>query len=221
MTPTVFSSRDKILNEEEASIIQGDDNRQKRNVNEKSKKSKSGFNKSNKQKNGKKEKNRNDENSQTFTPEVVPQLPCLNDSIGDLKCMMKVNIKIEYIAHGYKETINHRSFTVLSLLSQIGGVIGMFLGYSLLHLPQLVGFAATAAQNVATKDKQKDAKILWNSVKQKKILPKMNFVNVSGALDQKVNYLKECIALFAFSFFWFYLIYSISKLIMSLIDQEE
>ena len=223
MTPTVFSSRDKILNEEEASIIQGDDNRQKRNVNEKSKKSKSGFNKSNKQKNGKKEKNRNDENSQTFTPEVVPQLPCLNDSIGDLKCMMKVNIKIEYIAHGYKETINHRSFTVLSLLSQIGGVIGMFLGYSLLHLPQLVGFAATAAQNVATKDKQKDAKILWNSVKQKKILRKMNFVNVSGALDQKVNYLKECIALFAFTFihFWLDLIYSISKLIMSLIDEEE
>ena len=159
--------------------------------------------KSNKQKNGKKGKKDNDKNSKISEPEVVPQLPCLNDSIGDPKCLRKLNIKIEYIADGYKETINHRSFTVLSLISQIGGFIGMFLGYSLLHLPQLAGFAANVAQNVATKNKQKDAKVLWNSIKQKKVLPKMNLVNLGGALDQKVNYFKESISLLVLSFFCF------------------
>ena len=103
--------------------------------------------------------------------DYVSRLPCLNAPFEDPKCLRKVNIKIEYIADGYKETINHRSFTVLSLLSQIGGFIGMFLGYSLLHLPQLAGFAATVAQNIATKNKKKDAKVLWHSIKQKKVLP--------------------------------------------------
>lgn len=61
--------------------------------------------------------------------------------------------------------------------------------------PQLAGFAAAVAQNVATKNKEKDAKVLWNSIKQKIILPKMNLVNSRGVLDQKVNYLKEYILL--------------------------
>ena len=48
---------------------------------------------------------------------------------------MNVKIEIEYAMKGYKKATNHRSFGMLSLWSQIGGFVGMFLGYSLLQLP--------------------------------------------------------------------------------------
>ena len=48
-----------------------------------------------------------------------------------------VKIRIDYAMKGYKKATNHRSFGMLSLLSQIGGFVGMVLGYSLLQLPDL------------------------------------------------------------------------------------
>ena len=186
MTPTVISSKDKVWNEEKTSNIEEYNSREKRNVNEKSKEGKSGSNKK-RPKTDKKMKNAND--NEFSGSDYISQFPCLNDSFEEPNCLRKVNIKIEYITDGYKETINRRSFTILSLLSQIGGFIGMFLGYSLLHLPQLAGFAATIVQNIATKDNKKDSKVLWNSIKQKKVLPKMNYVNSRGVLDRNVNHL--------------------------------
>ena len=168
MTPTVISSKDKVWNEEKTSNIE----EKRQNTDEKM---------------------RNANDNEFSGSDYVSQFPCLNDSFEEPNCLRKVNIKIEYITDGYKETINHRSFTILSLLSQIGGFIGMFLGYSLLHLPQLAGFAATIVQNIATKNNKKDSKVLWNSIKQKKVLPKMNYVDSRRVLDRNVNHLKESI----------------------------
>ena len=63
---------------------------------------------------------------------------CSNNKVQNQSCFIKVRIKVEYVAEDYKETQNYRAFGALSLLSQIGGCIGMFLGYSLLHLPELI-----------------------------------------------------------------------------------
>ena len=46
-----------------------------------------------------------------------------------------VKIRIEYAMKGYKMATNNRAFGMLSLWSQIGGFVGMFLGLSLLQLP--------------------------------------------------------------------------------------
>ena len=50
----------------------------------------------------------------------------------------KVILKIEYAATGFREMQNYRAFGLLSLWSQIGGFVGIFLGYSLLQVPELV-----------------------------------------------------------------------------------
>ena len=55
------------------------------------------------------------------------------------KKLGKVEIKIEYAILEFRETKNYRAFGVLSLWSQIGGFIGIFLGYSLLQVPDLIG----------------------------------------------------------------------------------
>ena len=49
-----------------------------------------------------------------------------------------VVVKIDYAALGFKELKNYRAFGVLSLWSQIGGFVGIFLGYSLLQIPELM-----------------------------------------------------------------------------------
>ena len=45
--------------------------------------------------------------------------------------------EIEYLTHSYRETANKMAFDMATLWSQIGGFIGMFLGYSLLQVPEL------------------------------------------------------------------------------------
>ena len=51
--------------------------------------------------------------------------------------MKKVVIDVEYSTAGYKEIVTYRAFGIISLWSQVGGFIGICLGYSLLQLPEL------------------------------------------------------------------------------------
>ena len=48
-----------------------------------------------------------------------------------------IEFKLEHQTESYRETINHMAFDVATLWSQIGGFIGIFLGYSLLQTPEL------------------------------------------------------------------------------------
>ena len=191
MTPLVTSTMVKVLNIDDSSYEEesiSEDNREKRNAASNSKGNKKGSKKNKNRKNGNKGEGEITTMSQVSEPEITSKLPCLNDSYEDPKCFMKVKVKIEYIADGYTETINHRAFTILSLLSQIGGFIGMFLGYSLLHLPQFAVFIANAAKSMVSKKENKGAKMAWNNIKRKKTPSKMNLVNVKGSFHQKVKY---------------------------------
>ena len=57
---------------------------------------------------------------------------------GRNKDRKKVTVRIEYSAVGFREIRNYKAFGLLSLWSQIGGFIGIFLGYSLLQVPELI-----------------------------------------------------------------------------------
>ena len=46
---------------------------------------------------------------------------------------------LQYQTESYRETINNLAFDMATLWSQIGGFIGMFLGFSLLQVTQLSG----------------------------------------------------------------------------------
>ena len=102
----------------------------------------------------KNKKNKNGDTDIEPTPnnnalgEDTEQVPCKDEDHLDPKCNLKVKVKIEYIAEGYKETVNYRAFDILSLCSQIGGIIGMFLGYSLLHVPTFFGRGITWIENM-------------------------------------------------------------------------
>ena len=54
--------------------------------------------------------------------------------------LSRLKIKLRYNVKHYNLATNEKSFTMWSLWSQIGGFIGIFLGYSLLQLPALVGY---------------------------------------------------------------------------------
>ena len=45
--------------------------------------------------------------------------------------------KLDYLSETYRETVSMKAFDLASLWSQIGGFVGIFLGYSLLQVPEL------------------------------------------------------------------------------------
>ena len=61
-------------------------------------------------------------------------------------------LKFEYPTN-YRETVNKRSFNVYDLWSQIGGVVGIIIGYSMAQIPETL-------QNVSAR-----AKYLLKSIK--------------------------------------------------------
>ena len=63
-----------------------------------------------------------------------------NFSPGAAGKLSKIRIIIDYKTENYKLAANYKKLGLLSLLSQIGGFVGMFLGYSLLRFPDLVVF---------------------------------------------------------------------------------
>ena len=58
-------------------------------------------------------------------------------SITGSKPGFGIEFEIEYLTNSYRETVNKMAFDMATLWSQIGGFIGMFLGYSLLQVPEL------------------------------------------------------------------------------------
>ena len=48
-----------------------------------------------------------------------------------------LTFQLHYLSGMYRETESVRAFDISALWSQIGGFIGMFLGYSLLQVPEL------------------------------------------------------------------------------------
>ena len=49
-----------------------------------------------------------------------------------------MTIKISYMEQTYQETKNVKDFTFESFFSSLGGFIGIFLGYSMLQIPELL-----------------------------------------------------------------------------------
>ena len=56
--------------------------------------------------------------------------------------------KLDYLAETYRETVSILAFDLASLWSQIGGFIGIFLGYSLLQVPDLAQRAMIRAKSL-------------------------------------------------------------------------
>ena len=50
---------------------------------------------------------------------------------------LRIDFTLKYLTESYRETINKKAFDMATLWSQVGGFIGMFLGYSLLQVPEL------------------------------------------------------------------------------------
>ena len=58
--------------------------------------------------------------------------------INGLDPVLSIEFTLEYLTDFYKETVNKLAFDMATLWSQVGGFIGIFLGYSLLQIPELV-----------------------------------------------------------------------------------
>ena len=50
---------------------------------------------------------------------------------------LKIEFNLNYLSQSYREIVNTLGFDMATLWSQVGGFIGMFLGYSLLQVPEL------------------------------------------------------------------------------------
>ena len=57
-------------------------------------------------------------------------------------------LKILYEDNIYEEIQNAKSFDLESFVSGVGGFIGIFLGYSILQLPELFGFFSSLIRNL-------------------------------------------------------------------------
>ena len=62
----------------------------------------------------------------------------------------KIEFTLQYQTESYRETINNLAFDMATLWSQIGGFIGMFLGFSLLQVPQLSGNVLRAIKTLGS-----------------------------------------------------------------------
>ena len=79
-------------------------------------------------------------NSKTKHP-----IGCSKDLAVDKAAYLK--IKLYYRIQHYTLASNKEAFTLFSLWSQVGGFIGIFLGYSLLQLPELLGYISMRIKN--------------------------------------------------------------------------
>lgn len=91
-------------------------------------------------------------------------------------------IMIQYQAEEYEEIINLRKFDVESLFSQVGGFIGIMLGISLFHIPDILTNIITATETACKKtSKMKDV----HPIKPQELFGKSTSKNVS--------YVSKCI----------------------------
>ena len=95
--------------------------------------------------------------------------------------VMRLIFKIGYEDEGYRETTNYRAFGLLSLGSQIGGFIGMFLGYSLLQVLDLIFVFVAFTKNTLTAYKCKHQDSAKN-------LPRQNLNDLKPTVDTSHRY---------------------------------
>ena len=71
-----------------------------------------------------------------------------DDLVNTRSRLPRLEIMLFYKSRYYNLATNEKSFTLLALWSQIGGFVGIFLGYSLLQLPELIGYIITWAKKI-------------------------------------------------------------------------
>ena len=59
-----------------------------------------------------------------------------------------ITIKISYIEKTYQETENVQDFSFESFFSSLGGFIGIFLGYSMLQIPELMDIIPSSVKKL-------------------------------------------------------------------------
>ena len=60
------------------------------------------------------------------------------ETTGRIKTTYINGLELWYLPHRYEETINRKDFGLEMFWSSVGGFVGMFLGFSLLQLPDLI-----------------------------------------------------------------------------------
>ena len=59
-----------------------------------------------------------------------------------------VRIRIEYMERYYQEIVNGEEFGFESFWSAVGGFLGIFMGYSMLQLPDFVAYLYSVLHNI-------------------------------------------------------------------------
>ena len=59
-----------------------------------------------------------------------------------------ITIKVSYMERSYQETENVQDFSFESFFSSLGGFIGIFLGYSMLQIPELLNNLANCGKKL-------------------------------------------------------------------------
>ena len=65
---------------------------------------------------------------------------------GDSKITLR--FRLNFLTDSYKETVNTLAFSMATLWSQIGGFVGIFLGYSLLQIPELIEICVVRIKSI-------------------------------------------------------------------------
>ena len=55
------------------------------------------------------------------------------------------NLIVDYPVE-YRETINKRAYNIYALFSQVGGIVGIIVGYSLMQIPDIIEFLIKGLQ---------------------------------------------------------------------------
>ena len=76
--------------------------------------------------------------TEALMPKVFPSKWTDELMLKNRRKTYEVDIGIRYGLTTYKVATNNQAFTFLSLFSQIGGFVGIFLGFSLLQLTVLL-----------------------------------------------------------------------------------
>ena len=61
-----------------------------------------------------------------------------------------ITIRVSYLESTYQETENVQDFTFETFFSSLGGFIGIFLGYSILQVPELLNKVPSCAKKLKT-----------------------------------------------------------------------
>ena len=63
----------------------------------------------------------------------------------------KLRIRIEYMEKYYQEILDGQEFGFESFWSAVGGFLGIFMGYSMLQLPDFVSYLHSILRNIKLK----------------------------------------------------------------------